>query len=214
MALLTYLLRLHLLRSDVLRPVCGAVLLYLLRLHLLRSDVLRLVCGAAAGAGELLRLLLLAGVVVQVLAAAAAVAVVVVVVVASFYADFFCQVSWQRLVALAAYSSLLIVANACLLVSFSSTAVSVQRIACLLRPLLYRLYTDYIPTLLPAACRARRRWRPACAARPARRAVAVAVAEAKGVLNSKAAARDRGFIKSRVRQACVRTRSSSWVLAE
>ncbi len=137
----------------------------------------------------------------------------------SFYAYFFRQVSRQRLVALAAYSSLLIqavVANACLLVSFSSTAVSVQRIACLLRPLLYRLYTDYIPTLLPAACRARRRWRPACAARPARRAVAVAVAEAKGVLNSKAAARDRGFIKSRVRQACVRTRqvrvsTCSWV---
>ena len=69
-----------------------ALLTYSLWLHLLRSDVLRPVCRAAAGTRELLRLLLLAGVVVLVLAAAAAVAVVVVVVVTSFYADFFCQV--------------------------------------------------------------------------------------------------------------------------
>ena len=61
----------------------------------------------------------------------------------SFYAYFFWQVSWQRLVALAAYSSLLIGAHACLSVSFSSTAV------CNVLHVFYaRSYTDYIPTII------------------------------------------------------------------
>ena len=68
-----------------------ALLTYSLWLHLLRSDVLRPVCRAAAGTRELLRLLLLAGVVVLVLALVAA-AAVVVIVVTSVYAYFFCQV--------------------------------------------------------------------------------------------------------------------------